>query len=147
MRFTDAVVEGFRRAFDFRGTASRSAYWWFFLLDALGALATDVSRIAVLSVLWSLGMLVPLLSCGVRRHHDAGRSGWWILTSLVPIWGWVLLAYPTKRVANRYDREGGATLLDTPGATTPSCPTCGRQPLPGERYCTSCGTPLLPPPR
>ena len=145
MRFTDAVVEGFRRAFDFRGTSTRPAYWWFFLLDVLVSLVADFGRVPTLAGIWELLLLIPLLSCGVRRHHDAGRSGWWILTSLVPVWGWVLLAYPTKFVGNPYATTGPVSSpYDGP---TPVCPTCGHRSMPGERYCTGCGTPLLPPPR
>lgn len=35
--------------------------------------------------------LVPTLAVNVRRLHDIGRSGWWLLLGLVPLVGWVVL--------------------------------------------------------
>ena len=37
--------------------------------------------------------LVPTLAVSVRRLHDTGRSGWWMLLSLVPFGGIVLLVF------------------------------------------------------
>ncbi len=37
--------------------------------------------------------LLPFLCVTVRRLHDTGRSGWWILTLLVPFVGWLVLLY------------------------------------------------------
>ena len=71
--------------------------------------------------------------------HDAGRSGWWILTSIIPPWGIYLLCTPTKTVNNRY--ASGYTLSDSnmvPGST--ACPHCGKMRLPGQTYCVGCGT-------
>jgi uncharacterized membrane protein YhaH (DUF805 family) len=35
--------------------------------------------------------LLPTLAVNVRRLHDIGRSGWWLLFALVPLAGWVVL--------------------------------------------------------
>ena len=37
--------------------------------------------------------LVPNLAVSVRRLHDTGRSGWWLLIGLVPLIGWIVLLY------------------------------------------------------
>ncbi len=37
--------------------------------------------------------LLPFLCVTVRRLHDTGRSGRWVLTSLVPLLGWLVLLY------------------------------------------------------
>lgn len=37
--------------------------------------------------LYSLVVLVPALAVSVRRLHDVGKSGWWILICLVPVIG------------------------------------------------------------
>jgi uncharacterized membrane protein YhaH (DUF805 family) len=37
--------------------------------------------------------LLPFVCVTVRRLHDTGRSGWWILLSLVPFVGWLVLLY------------------------------------------------------
>lgn len=55
-----------------------------------------------------LASLVPLKRLAVRRLHDAGFSGWWLLLLLVPYAGWlalaVLLILPASAFPNRYDR-------------------------------------------
>ena len=56
--------------------------------------------------LLSLAILLPSLGLLVRRLHDTGRSGWWILISLVPIVGAILLivwlALRGHETANQY---------------------------------------------
>jgi uncharacterized membrane protein YhaH (DUF805 family) len=41
--------------------------------------------------IYSLGVFIPSLAVGVRRLHDTGRSGWWLLISLVPVIGFIVL--------------------------------------------------------
>jgi uncharacterized membrane protein YhaH (DUF805 family) len=43
------------------------------------------------SVIWILGTLIPGISVGVRRLHDIDKSGWWLLISLVPFVGGIIL--------------------------------------------------------
>lgn len=88
----------------FRGRARRSEYWFFFLFNLLFTLiltAIDVSLgffsaemgIGVLSGLYALFVLVPSLAVTVRRLHDTGRSGWWLLLLLVPVLGTLVLLF------------------------------------------------------
>ncbi|MFN3858854.1 MAG: AmpG family muropeptide MFS transporter [Caulobacter sp.] len=35
----------------------------------------------------------PLVAIGVKRCHDRGRSGWWLLLALVPVVGWLWLIW------------------------------------------------------
>ncbi|MBK5239505.1 MAG: DUF805 domain-containing protein [Actinomycetales bacterium] len=39
----------------------------------------------------SLALLVPSLAVGVRRLHDIGRSGWYLLFALIPLVGIIIL--------------------------------------------------------
>ncbi len=43
--------------------------------------------------LYGLAVLVPGLAVCVRRLHDIGKSGWWVLIGLVPVIGgiWLLV--------------------------------------------------------
>jgi uncharacterized membrane protein YhaH (DUF805 family) len=36
-------------------------------------------------------MLIPGIAVTVRRLHDSGRSGWWILIALIPLIGTIIL--------------------------------------------------------
>lgn len=47
--------------------------------------------VLVLSGLITLGLLLPSLAVAVRRLHDTGRSGWWLLIALVPLVGVIVL--------------------------------------------------------
>jgi len=40
-----------------------------------------------------LALLVPSLAVGVRRLHDVGKSGWWLLVNLVPLLGPLYFLY------------------------------------------------------
>lgn len=84
---------------EFEGRAQRAEYWMFFLFNILigvvigivGVMAPTLAN-AVLG-LYILGTLIPGIAVTVRRLHDTGRSGWWILIGLVPFIGglWMLV--------------------------------------------------------
>lgn len=77
MSFLAAIQSGFRNYVKFRGRASRSEYWWFFLFTVL--LQTVTSSIDEnLGNLAGLVVFLPGLAVQVRRLHDTGRSGWWV---------------------------------------------------------------------
>ena len=44
-----------------------------------------------MSGIYYLAVLIPSLAVGVRRLHDTDRSGWWLLLSLIPVIGWIVL--------------------------------------------------------
>jgi len=40
---------------------------------------------------WSLALLLPSLAVTVRRFHDIGRSGWFVLLTFIPVVGTILM--------------------------------------------------------
>jgi uncharacterized membrane protein YhaH (DUF805 family) len=46
-----------------------------------------------LSVIASLGLLIPNLAVAARRLHDTDRSGWWLLLGLIPVIGSLVLIF------------------------------------------------------
>jgi len=80
---------------DFGGRARRSELWWFVLAYMLLRIVILVLERATgnpfIALLMSLGLFLPSLGVGVRRLHDIGRSGWWVLISLIPVVGWIVL--------------------------------------------------------
>ena len=91
---------------DFEGRSRRSEYWYFVLFASLigfaaglvaGVLAGIVGEwVAFLAYIPSLYFLVPNLAVAVRRLHDVGRSGWWLLIYFTGIGAFVLLYWFVK---------------------------------------------------
>ncbi len=95
MTFGDAIKMGFENYVNFDGRASRAAYWWWFLFAFLAGIAANILGAAldtsILSILVGLGLFLPGLAFAVRRLHDTGRSGWWVLIALIPLIGFIVL--------------------------------------------------------
>lgn len=86
----------------FSGRARRKEYWMFVLINMIIAFALGLldgllgfydsqAGIGLLSGLYMLGIVIPSLAVAVRRLHDTGRSGWWLLIVLVPLIGGLVL--------------------------------------------------------
>jgi uncharacterized membrane protein YhaH (DUF805 family) len=95
MALPDAVRSVLTQYATFTGRARRSEYWWFALAYAVtyfvaalidGALGTTLFTVVV-----GLALLVPSLAVAVRRLHDIGKSGWWLLIGLVPLVGSIIV--------------------------------------------------------
>lgn len=88
----------------FDGRARRREYWMFTLVNivvyaVLNVLAQQVSSvIGILALVYMLAILVPSIAVAIRRMHDIGKSGWWVLIALVPLIGgiWYLVLAVTK---------------------------------------------------
>lgn len=98
-------VEAFRKYAMFSGRSRRSEYWYFVLFNILisaglwivGALfvaAASGSRAGMFPFdVYALGSFTPALAVGVRRLHDIGKSGWFVLLGFVPIANIVLIVW------------------------------------------------------
>jgi uncharacterized membrane protein YhaH (DUF805 family) len=97
MSFPEAVRTCLGRYANFTGRARRAEYWWFALFQVLVLVLAEIvdyavgSGPAILTFLATLALILPSLAVSVRRLHDTGKSGWWILISFVPIVGPVVL--------------------------------------------------------
>lgn len=84
MTFGDAISSVLTKNYaNFSGRARRSEYWYFYLFSFLVNIVTNIIDRAVgtpiIGGLVALALIVPELAVGVRRLHDIGRSGWWLL--------------------------------------------------------------------
>lgn len=75
---------------DFSGRAARSEYWWFYL-TYLGTVFVASIFSETLGGLAILGLFLPHLAVTVRRLHDTGKPGWWLLIGLIPLLGPIVL--------------------------------------------------------
>jgi uncharacterized membrane protein YhaH (DUF805 family) len=98
-----AVVRFWKKYFVFSGRASRSEFWWWYLVSVgvsfvLNLVANLIfgMRIATRNgvsnldlrtllpellpgLIWGVAILIGSVTLGVRRLHDTNRSGWWYL--------------------------------------------------------------------
>jgi len=80
----------------FEGRARRAEYWQYTLMTVIAAIVLLVIGIFIkfpIVIVYYLAVLVPSLAVSVRRLHDTGKSGWWLLIAFVPFGGIVLLVF------------------------------------------------------
>ena len=89
MGFVESIESAFRKYFVWKGRASRSEFWWFYLFCILGSIVTTlidlIYGVPVLNTVFLLATLLPTLSVFIRRLHDTGYSGWWYWIIFLPI--------------------------------------------------------------
>lgn len=117
--FLDAA-KGLITKWSFRGRASRSEYWYAFLSLSLlniilnivtgslsllniilyivaevvgGDAVVGVGALVSVSSLVQFSLGIKLLLIAIRRYHDIGRSGWWILLQVGLIIGSVIAVF------------------------------------------------------
>lgn len=118
----------------FSGRARRKEYWMFFLISALISIVLTLLDIllgtysveyeaGLFSGLYSLLILIPSIAVVVRRLHDTDRSGWWILISLIPLIGvlvlFVFICLDSQPGTNRF----GANPKEAASQTLPPVET------------------------
>jgi len=101
----------------FKGRARRKEYWYFALFNIIVSLVLGVVDVltgsfssedgmGLLGAIYSLAILIPAIAVSVRRLHDTGRSGWWLLIILIPLIGAIILLFFTvqdsKPEENKY---------------------------------------------
>jgi uncharacterized membrane protein YhaH (DUF805 family) len=116
----------------FSGRARRKEYWMFFLfnliitlvlalIDSLTGTFSSQAGLGLLSGLYSLAVLIPSIAVTVRRLHDTGRSGWWILLGLIPVIGGIILlifmVLDSQPGENQYGPDPKAALASASAPT------------------------------
>lgn len=75
---------------NFSGRARRSEYWWVVLITGvIGLILEEIS--GDLASFWNVILLIPTISLTVRRLHDAGKGTLYILWSILPLVGPLLI--------------------------------------------------------
>lgn len=119
----------------FTGRATRQEYWMFTLIQMVISISSWVligtfagmgdlagygimqdilfglsGLCYILLVIYNLATFLPSLAVLVRRLHDTGRSGWWVLISLVPVIGIIILIVflcMDSQTGNQLDSQTG----------------------------------------
>lgn len=107
MGFKEAVRSVLSQYATFSGRARRSEFWFFLLFCIIAIITAGIVGAVIgaivggtesamtfgviLYYLCALALILPTLAVTVRRLHDIGRSGWWILIGLVPFIGAIIM--------------------------------------------------------
>ena len=138
MSFMESIQTCISKYATFSGRAQRSEFWWFMLflliaqivlglIDSMIFPPTEVMNMASsmqdgmsfsfsyqpqpITAIFLLAMLLPNIGVGVRRLHDTGRSGWWLLIGLIPLIGLIVLIVFFASAGNNGDNEYGPDPL------------------------------------
>jgi uncharacterized membrane protein YhaH (DUF805 family) len=110
MTFSEAISDGFSKYVTFSGRSSRAAYWWWYLFTTVVlAVAVLIDLVIgtpfIIEGLAWLALVLPSLAVLVRRFHDAGHSGWWVLIGILPLIGfivWLIFALTPSQPPNEW---------------------------------------------
>ena len=109
----ESFIKGFTNYTNFSGRTTRKDFWMyslFFIIFYFIAVVLDLlflpdaydmeQGFGIISGLYYLALLLPNIAIGIRRNHDANRSGWFIL---LPFYNIYLLFVPTHPEENDWD--------------------------------------------
>jgi uncharacterized membrane protein YhaH (DUF805 family) len=111
----------------FEGRARRKEYWMFVLWNIIVSLVLSIvlgligavihaPMISLLVWIYSLAIILPSLAVGVRRLHDTGRTGWWVLIGLIPIIGAIVILIFVVQDSQPGDNQYGPNPKGVGGA-------------------------------
>ncbi|MEM8859197.1 MAG: DUF805 domain-containing protein [Chloroflexota bacterium] len=114
-----------KQYFDFKGRARRKEYWMFTLVNVIifailaaidfTVLGADVETGGmILYPLYALVVMIPSLAVSIRRLHDSGRNGWYILSVFIPIVGGLVLIYFMVQDSEAGDNKWGPNPKKAP---------------------------------
>jgi uncharacterized membrane protein YhaH (DUF805 family) len=89
-------IQALRKYAEFNGRARHSEYWSFAIFNFLIIFFITFIEFAegsygILGALYALAVIIPGFAVTIRRLHDTGRSGWYILLALIPLIGGLIL--------------------------------------------------------
>lgn len=103
----DTYLTPWRKYATFKGRASRKEFWTFYLVNTAIVLffgsihshglirlmsgSFELSGLSTVLFLFVWAALMPTLAVIVRRLHDLGRTGWWVLLGFLPVIGGLVL--------------------------------------------------------
>ncbi len=128
--FATAVKNYFKNWSDFSGRAVVGEYWWILLFNLIVESPYLIVRIiggeeveafssnpvfaAAVWYYWIFMLIsfIPGLSVTFRRLHDTGRNGVYILLSLIPVVGWIILLFLLAGGSDNDNQWGAAPEIE-----------------------------------
>tara|TARA_B100000686_G_C16261005_1_gene699252 strand:+ start:21 stop:467 length:447 start_codon:yes stop_codon:yes gene_type:complete len=89
MNFKNAIKTCLKDKYaNFKGRASRSEFWFFYLFILIGYaisfifITISLNFFFIVFGILVLGVVIPSFAVAVRRLHDVNKSGWFVLLPL-----------------------------------------------------------------
>jgi len=131
-------VECLKQYINFQGRAGKKEFWSFFLFNILIILALIMFGFIIdicvstyiasdciyfqspyfflIPFIYNILTLCPSLAVSIRRLHDTGRSGWWILLNVIPLLGnvafWIFMLLNSQPEINKWDINSDEEYLE-----------------------------------
>jgi len=110
----------------FTGRAQRKEYWMFvlfYLIFYIVAAIADVilatqGGVGLVTLIYSLALLIPRIAVTARRLHYPGRSGCWQLIYLVPLGAFIVMLVFLVQDSNPGDNAYGPNPKESAAAET-----------------------------
>jgi len=128
-------LHALRKCAVIKGRARRREYWIFELMNSAIALALFVLAVKLgkagypyflsLPFLYIVATMIPSLSSLIRRLHDTNRSGWWLLISMLPVVGPLILFGITVTNSDPGENRFGPNPKRQPTTEPTSSPEMG----------------------
>ncbi|MCQ2238246.1 MAG: DUF805 domain-containing protein [Bacteroidaceae bacterium] len=124
MSFTDAIRICLTEKYAcFSGRATRTEYWFyqlFFWLVSIIiyilAFSMNTDTVGIIALMFMLAFILPGLGVAVRRLHDTGRPGAWVLLGLIPfvnfVGGIILLIFYCTESEPRSNQYGNYVIMN-----------------------------------
>ena len=109
-------IDALRKYAQFNGRSRRSEYWYFVTMNLIimiiiGLIAqislpietTDqLINQSIITITYYLITIIPTLAVSVRRMHDVGKSGWYLL---IPVYSFILAVTEGNKGNNKYGED------------------------------------------
>lgn len=150
--YLNLYQRAFLKYLSFRGRSNKEDFWTFYLGNILiiliwislgsiliGESSSLSSFFSIMLGLFYFGILIPSMSVGARRMHDAGQSGWWFL---IPFLNFFYALEDSDPGVNFYGPEPEKQVrLHTRSIIASSAkPSVAKQPMPDKQKVDVIGT-------
>lgn len=93
----DSISSTLKKYVDFQGKATRKEFWLFvlfvYIAVFIGGFIDGLLGTEFIGNLILLSLILPYLAVAVRRMHDVGKAGWYII---VPFYNFILACSSSK---------------------------------------------------
>ena len=138
MTIIEAIQSAYIKTFDFNSRSSRSEFWPGILFHSAVSIVASIlvteqlmkslvaspvnsgttDNLMVYWIIFSALIVIPSISLQVRRLHDTGKSGWWLLLGIVPVLNLLILWFHFQKGEEKVNKFGDDPLRSLKGNKT-----------------------------